>query len=185
MRVLVTCENYSNFRLCKRSKEAVGRRETWNRSSPFQVGAADLSDQPSQTMSDNHFTYLHMTEAELRMLDEDDDPCIREPLPDEGARVWQSYSNDDRSQMMLTVALSFLLHGFDDRQISRSRPVCYLPCTPRRTIPSCLLPHTLLILTATRTRCPCSLSDRLPDQTRKACGAIHTRVMCIHGQIWH
>lgn len=37
-------------------------------------------------MSDNHFTYQHMTELQLRMLDADDgdDPCINEPLPDEG-----------------------------------------------------------------------------------------------------
>ena len=35
-------------------------------------------------MSDNHFTYLHMTPMQLRMLDADDDPCIHEPLPDEG-----------------------------------------------------------------------------------------------------
>ena len=35
-------------------------------------------------MSDNHYTYIHMTQMQRQMLNADDDPCIHEPLPDEG-----------------------------------------------------------------------------------------------------
>lgn len=39
-------------------------------------------------MSDNHFTYLHMTDAELRLLDDDEDAdMLNEPLPEEGTRA--------------------------------------------------------------------------------------------------
>ena len=36
-------------------------------------------------MSDNRFNYIHMTDAALKMLDDDEDETIlNEPLPEEG-----------------------------------------------------------------------------------------------------
>jgi len=43
-------------------------------------------------MSDNRFTYLHMTDNQLKMLDDtEDEELLNEPLPDEGQ--WANPAN--------------------------------------------------------------------------------------------